>query len=583
MLPLKINCLRVLKRKPSVWTVFAQAALVVVWMAVFENADPNAIGCVYLFTGFAGLYCLVSTYRAGENAGLSGKTVGTMVLLAGLFALAPVMANYRLFEPVRSVKSLVKFTVCMAGGVVIGWQVLLWMITRLPVQGCGARKHPVRFFLLCFAGISIVYLGYLFTVAYPGYFTKDTQTAFSDVLSGYYGRRIPVYHTLLIKLCLNIGYLLGGTGNSAIVVYPVLQSLALAAGCAYVLVTLYETGVPGWCMAIVMLVYVCIPYHMIYAVTIWKDVAFSIAGFVIAVSLYRTVCRIGNNTGNHVVFGISSFAFCLLRTNGWYSFLAILILLAIALGKRGRKVLLIACVILIVAWVLLNPVLDAVNPETPDYLEPLSIPLQQVARVIWGDYDVPEGDIQFLSRYFDLEMVADLYDPYQVDPIKYRCFDRSKMQSFRSELGDYAALWLRWGLQHPGDYVKAWIDQTKGYWNAGYEAGIYAIEGEYEPLGIVRQTYDGGIANLYRDMIAGIEGTSLYKLFCGIGLHVWALVSCMAVSILQKRKEYLIGIPALVVIVGLWLCAPVSTAFRYAYLVSLTVPFLLSVTVFKKT
>lgn len=581
---MKVNCLKRIKQKPPVWAVFVQAALMVIWMLTFEQADPNAIGSVYLLTGLAGLFCMVSNRRSENRVELPRKTTITIAVFAALFSVAVSMANYHIFLPVRSISNLLKLVLCIVGGGGTLSEIGLWSVNKFPlIDSTPSRGHPIRFFLLCFAGISAVYLGYLFAVAYPGYFTQDTKTAFSDVLTGYYGRRIPVYHTLLIKLCLSIGYLFGGQGNSAIVVYPLLQSLALAAVCAYVLVTLYESGVPGWCMAIVLMVYTCIPYHMIYAVTIWKDVAFSIACFAIAVSLYRTVCGIGNAIGNYAVFGISSFSFCLLRTNGWYSFLLIVILLAIALGKRNRKILWLACIILIAAWILLNPVLDMINPEAPDYLEAMAIPLQQISRVVYNDYELPAADVQLLSRYFDLEKIADLYNPYLVDPIKWDCFDRSRMQDFAAELGDYAALWVRWGIQHPGDYLKAWIDQTKGYWNGGYEYWIYAMEGEYEPLGIVRQTYDSGIANLYRGMIAGIEGSSLYKLFCSIGLHVWILIGCMVINILKNRKEYLIGIPAFVIVAGLWLCTPVYAEFRYAYAVFLTVPFILSATAFKKT
>lgn len=580
---MKVNCLKVIKQKSPVWVVFVQAMLVAIWMMIFEQADPNAIGGAYLLVGVTGLFCMISNHRSETHMELSGKTMIALLVLSIVFSVAVSMANYRIFVPFRSFANMLKFMLCVVGGGTTIWAIGLWAVNNLPfVESVPNRSHPIRFFFLCFILCSTVYLGYLFSVAYPGYFTTDTQTALYDIVHKRYGRRLPVYHTWLIEVCLNIGWLFGGVGNAAIVVYPVLQSLALAAVCSYVLVTLYETGTPSWCLAVVMMVYTCIPYHMIYAVTIWKDVAFSIACFAIAVSLYRTVCRIGNTVGNYVVLGISSFAFCLLRTNGWYSFLLITVLLIFALWKWNRKVLLLACIILVVTWVLLNPVLDMVNPEQPDYLEALSIPLQQISLVVCNDYELADADVQLLSRYFDLEKIADLYNPYIVDPIKWECFDRSKMQDFASELGDFTALWIRWGIQHPGDYLKAWIDQTKGYWNAGYEYWIYAIEGEYEPLGIVRQTYDSGIANLYRGMIAGIEGFSLYKLFCCIGLHVWILIGCMAVNILKKRKEYLIGIPAFVIVVGLWICTPVYAEFRYAYAVLLTVPFILSATAFQK-
>ena len=51
---------------------------------------------------------------------------------------------------------------------------------------------------------------------------------------------------------------------------------------------------------------------------------------------------------------------------------------------------------------------------------------------------------------------------------------------------------------------------------------------------------------------------------------------------LKKRKEFLLAIPILVLVVGLWLGTPVYAEFRYAYPVILTLPFLLAVTCYRQ-
>lgn len=192
------------------------------------------------------------------------------------------------------------------------------------------------------------------------------------------------------------------------------------------------------------------------------------------------------------------------------------------------------------------------------------------------------ADEQLLSQVLDLEKVADLYNPQLVDPIKYECFDRSKYGFFMDNLGDYAALWLRWGFRNPGDYLKAWIEQTKGYWNAGYWRGMYVIGGEYAPLGITRQIYVNPAASFFDGLFKWLQEPTIFWVFQCIGVHVWILIGCMAVNVLKNRKAYLIGIPAFVIIAGLWLCTPVYAHPRYAYAVFLTVPFILSATAFQK-
>ena len=38
---------------------------------------------------------------------------------------------------------------------------------------------------------------------------------------------------------------------------------------------------------------------------------------------------------------------------------------------------------------------------------------------------------------------------------------------------DFVHLYVEIGLKHPLKYLEAWVDQTKGYWNAGYEYWVW--------------------------------------------------------------------------------------------------------------
>ena len=66
----------------------------------------------------------------------------------------------------------------------------------------------------------------------------------------------------------------------------------------------------------------------------------------------------------------------------------------------------------------------------------------------------------------------------------------------------------------------------------------------------------------------------------GIGLQAWGLIACTLINVLKKRREALLGVPVLVLLIGLWLGTPVYSDFRYAYPFFLTLPFLLTATAF---
>ena len=77
-----------------------------------------------------------------------------------------------------------------------------------------------------------------------------------------------------------------------------------------------------------------------------------------------------------------------------------------------------------------------------------------------------------------------------------------------------------------------------------------------------------------------LEKPAFLQPLTSIGLHVWALVSCTVINILKKKKEFLLSIPLVVLIAGLWMGTPVYSEFRYAYPMFVSLPLILAVTIF---
>ena len=299
---------------------WSQAVVITLWMLTFERLEYASLD--YLFCGAAGLFCLRKNHSA-----VSRKTA----VFALIFSLSTILSNYARFVPLRSLYSIARMGIAAVGGFLVCGHILSWVMDWQALPAGESEKRPVRVFLLSMTGILAVYWVYLFSSAYPGFFEQDTKNAFVDIQRGAYRFRIPVYYTLFIEGCLRIGYLLGKTGNDALVVYTIVQTTAAAACFAYMLVTLYERNVPSKWLLILGVIYAFLPCYLGAAVSIWKDTPFSIAAAFMCIALYRIVMKVGNTVGDYCVYAISAAAFCLSRTNGWYSFLVIsLIALAFA-------------------------------------------------------------------------------------------------------------------------------------------------------------------------------------------------------------------------------------------------------------
>ena len=101
-------------------------------------------------------------------------------------------------------------------------------------------------------------------------------------------------------------------------------------------------------------------------------------------------------------------------------------------------------------------------------------------------------------------------------------------------------------------------------------------------MGIVSVTGTNPIARLYAAWFRFVEKPAAFQGLYSIGLRIWILIACCLICCLQKRKQWLITVPVLILTVGLWLGTPVFAEFRYAYPMILCSPLVLLTTVFER-
>ena len=71
------------------------------------------------------------------------------------------------------------------------------------------------------------------------------------------------------------------------------------------------------------------------------------------------------------------------------------------------------------------------------------------------------------------------------------------MDHILENAGEYLKLYVALGLRYPGDYLNAWIDETKGYWNGGYFFWIYMKQMGDNAYGIANTAGENLIARLF--------------------------------------------------------------------------------------
>ena len=67
-----------------------------------------------------------------------------------------------------------------------------------------------------------------------------------------------------------------------------------------------------------------------------------------------------------------------------------------------------------------------------------------------------------------------------------------------------------------------------------------------------------------------------------IGLHVWILILCFLLNLIRRREEWIISVPVLVLVIGLWFGTPVYACFRYVYPLFVCIPLIVSTAFYSK-
>ena len=511
-------------------------------------------------------------------------------LSAGI-ALCITMANYRLFiggwwlagkfaiqgkafpfaETVNFLQGLLVFA-----GVLLTLRLLLhWLYFRLKdfhwVQE-SLVVSPRRVFGASFALLLSVDLIYLFLCAYPGVMTPDSVDQVHQVLTGVYHNHHPFWHTQVIRVCLAIGYFIFGSLPAAVATYSVFSACFLSAAFAFLTMTLAEAGLTRNWRRILLLYLMLMPVHVIYSVTMWKNILFSAAMLIFVTVLFRILHGIGKPRGNDLLFFLSGWASCVWLSNGIGAFFLTWVILLFVLPQKRKLLFGMGAVTLGLSLFMIGPALHILGVRQAEPSIILSVPQQQIARVFYEKKYVSADDKQVLEKYMDVTKLAGHYMPQIADPTRMLVSDTA----FQQNPMDYVKTWARLGICYPDVYLRAWIDETRGYYNGGYHYWFVSKGVDQKTTAAVGLPLTNTVRVRILDKLYDAYTKMFYypplQIFISIGLHVWLLLVLGGFCLMRRKKDALLVVPALAVVATLFISTPVFSEFRYAYSVFTTLP-----------
>lgn len=438
---------------------------------------------------------------------------------------------------------------------------------------------------LIFAGLLLCWLPW-FLYNYPGVMTPDSISQFSQATGLIpYSSHHPVTHTLLFSLFYHIGFAVTHSTNAGIACYILFQMILLSAVETCCLCVLARRGLPKWLLTAWFFFWGLVPYNGIYAVTMWKDMLFSAFVLLYAFVLYDllTLPEISFQKDRRrlCLLFVSGWFTCMLRSNGLYVFLFTLPFVLFVFRRHLRQILPVHLAVLLFALLVNGPVMNHFEVSKPHFTESLSIPLQQVARVISEGRSLTAGQEALIHEVVEVSLIPDYYNPTLSDPIKALVV-YNNADYLAAHKGAFFRLWIELGLQYPRDYMEAFFDQTRGYWfpapaDMRTNEGISPNEAGLTWPHLLRGQLPVKISEI---LLKLPDLLPVYGLLWSIGAFTWAMLFLLSFQFLYGGRKYLLlYLPFLGTVLTLLVATPVASDLRYAYPLFLGMPLMFSAAV----
>ncbi|MEE0920511.1 MAG: DUF6020 family protein [Lachnospiraceae bacterium] len=558
-------------------------------MHISSMSTKNPLSLL-LFIVFIYVFSKLHTPKAEGNIGVIDPYIAGVV--SGLFSIFTISAKYHtiLGGLENKLFCLVILLLSFLGFLTIYYYLMIWLLQiceHINIQGnyYAPLWIPIATVFICM----LCWLPY-FLYEYPGVMTPDSINQYAQIIGAYeLSNHHSVVHTMMISFFYNIGLNISGNATFGIALYTLFQIILMAVTTGMVIRTLQCACVKNIIIIVAIVFYAITPYNAILAVTVWKDIPFSCFLTIFVASLIRLLIRPGVTGPTSVntrlkpfeyftiiiPYIISGIMISLLRTNGWYAFcISLPFILWVYRAAWKALVPMNICILVIVIFVKV-PLMNIYEIKQADFAESISIPAQQLARVVVDGGRLNEAQLEYLNKIMDVSKITKVYQPDVSDNIK-NLIRQTGLDYLESNKSEFFKNWLSIGINNKKSYFDAFVDQTNGYWYPDIEYEVGLADGIYDnEFGLSWQPVIAGNAMVkIREILFKLsEMIPLYGLLWSIGGIFWLIIVTCALCIRKGQIANMItALPLIALMLTLCIASPVAGEFRYAYALFYSLP-----------
>lgn len=436
------------------------------------------------------------------------------------------------------------------------------------------------FFLQLWFLLSLAYLPAWISL-FPGTFGYDAPIQ----AAGYFGdagtpltSHHPLAHTFLMGWLFSLGEKLFHSYTTGFVLYMALQALAVTGSISYSLLVCRRCRVPLIWIVLGAVWAALNPFLWVLTFTSTKDILFGAFLLCFSAALWEAGECGRMNRGHLIKLVIFGMLVCLFRNQGIYILLVLVPLcLLLCLKKKGLWLsLLVVCLVSQAFFSFSSHVLQI--PEG-DKKEMLCVPMQQMARVCsaWASSG-GVGDNLTQEQY---EIVTELIPPEGMEVYIADTVDQVKFY-FRTEVlaedfGKYFSNYVEIGRRNPREYLLAWVDLIRPYWDMtsnAYKGLAFSYTFSEKNRWGIQRAEQSGIFERFFQFLYSVFEAPRYNVLWRPETCLWLLAALPGLALARKRKALFLAAAPLGLYFGTAILGPVALL-RYLYPLTLATPLLI--------
>lgn len=436
-----------------------------------------------------------------------------------------------------------------------------------------------RRFVFILWGILLICWLPTYLAFFPGIFGYDAPIQMQQLMKeAPFSAHHPIFHTFILGGFMECGKTIFGSYNGGVALFCMFQSILVTGSIAYSFLFMKTKRTPFPILAITFLGCACNPVLQVLSFNITKDILFGVCFLHFILCCHKWLEKQIVHTKSDILllmfWGIMS---CLLRNQGKYIILALL-LLCLILYRTDRKLLLSLGIIVIISQLFFTASTNVFGVKKTDDREMLSIPMQQMAFVCklymqQEAVNLTPDEFQKFTLLIDAKYLEN-YRQDISDPVK-SYFNTAVL---KEDLPGYVKLYFSIGVKNPGYYLMAMRNMIYPYWDMTLSQFRYlCVENTFPHVstkwGIEQTSLFPSYKACITDFILNTLGnkSSVITWLFQPGISIWILTALLGIAIAQNNKIILMGTLIPFLFFGTILLGPVAL-YRYIFPLMLATP-----------